>query len=504
MSRAVHPLFRRSLSARSLSLLVVVGLAACTDSGSGDSGGAVGDGGSSDGGADGGATGELTGVAASLDEDVPTVVTVSWEAPEAGSSWVEYGLDGRFDLSTPVVDSSEGQTERVLMGLKANHDYTVRAVTETADGVRMVSEELLVELPARASGLPSLQIMEDAGEFADDGGFILFTVMQNERSWVAIVDREGDYVWWHDGGEGVLAPTVELAADGQGVLFSTYDNGQQVDVGQLHRVDLQTGDKTTTRTVLGHHDFAELPDGSMAWIAFDTRTVDWDGRPTAVTGDAIVEGPEGAVEDTPLDTIWSVFDTLEPEPGCSHTEDLLQGTGGLDWIHANSLMYDEGDDAYYIQLRHIDTFVKVDRATGQVLWTLGEHGGDLRLQGDSERPLAHSHISHVWDGGMVVFDNGDHRGPQRSRIVEFSWDEDAGTYEEVWSYNGDGSEYVAIMGDARRLPEGSTLTTWASLGSIRQVADDQVVWRADTDIGSAVGRVRWIADLYDVSASLGY
>jgi len=445
-------------------------------------------------------TGDLTDLTATFNENVGSVLAVRWTAPADGSSWVEYGLDDSLGLSTPAQATDGGASDVTVLGLKASHSYTVQAFTETSDGTVYSSDPFTVDVPARPEGLPTMNLLAQADSYADSGGFILFTVMQSERSWVGIIDRDGDYVWWYDAGEGVLAPTVELARNGD-VLVSTYDNAQKTDIGMLERIAVATGEVTGTRTVLGHHDFAELPDGSFAWIAFDTRTAPINRVDTLVTGDAIVIGPEGATDGTALETVFSTFDFFPPAIVCSHAEEVLAGTEGLDWTHANSLAYDDADDAFFMEMRHLDTLAKIDRQTGEVLWTLGD-GGRSAMTGSEERPMAHPHWSHIWDDGMMYFDNGDHRTPQESRVVELAFDQDARTYEEVWSWSpGDGT-FSGVMGDARKLPGGDVLTAWAVQGSLRQLEGDEIVWQVDADIGSAVSRVRWIEDIYDTAASL--
>ena len=108
-------------------------------------------------------------------------------------------------------------------------------------------------------------------------------------------------------------------------------------------------------------------------------------------------------------------------------------------------------------------------------------------------------MSQLWDGGMVVFDNGDHHDPQVSGVVEYAWDEASRTVEQVWRHTDPDGRFTSMMGDVRKLPSGNYLVSWSALGTIEEITPDhEVVWRANAGVGMVVGRVRWIEDLYSL------
>ena len=54
----------------------------------------------------------------------------------------------------------------------------------------------------------------------------------------------------------------------------------------------------------------------------------------------------------------------------------------------------------------------------------------------------HAHMSHRWNDGILVFDNGYHTSPAQSRVVEYAIDEELGTYEQVWEYPDPSGRFV--------------------------------------------------------------
>ena len=90
----------------------------------------------------------------------------------------------------------------------------------------------------------------------------------------------------------------------------------------------------------------------------------------------------------------------------------------------------------------------------------------------------------------MVFDNGDHRDPQFSRVVELRLDEDARTVGVVWEHLEDDSSFLRLLGDAKRLSNGNTLISWTDLGRLDEVSPDgELLWRAELPLGTVFGRV---------------
>ena len=91
----------------------------------------------------------------------------------------------------------------------------------------------------------------------------------------------------------------------------------------------------------------------------------------------------------------------------------------------------------------------------------------------------------------MVFDNGVYNGPgggSLSRIVEYAYDEQAMTVEEVWSYPEPSGDSTNLMGDAKKLENGHVLASWADIGIFQEIdpATDTPVWTADIKNGQGL------------------
>jgi hypothetical protein len=279
------------------------------------------------------------------------------------------------------------------------------------------------------------------------------------------------------------------------------------------------GDIVTTRTPLGHHDFVlNGAAGAVGFLAYETADVDG----VTWASDAIVEGPEGtlAVDGAGRRRVWSWHSGFDEPPtlfdGLQEAF-LVANLADYEWTHSNSLMYDEGAGAYFVLSKFLDALAKVDRASGELEWVLGGPYSDFALPGgepvwtalDATALWSHGHMSHLWydpatqTGGFAMFDNGyyhpsqDGTGQGWSRVAEYSFDEVAMTVEKVWEHLEPDGGFTPVMGDVRKLPSGSYLVGWSTLGRIEEIAPDGTVpWRLDHPKGSITGRVSWYDEVF--------
>lgn len=435
---------------------------------------------------------------ATVSELIPTVVTVSWTTPEPSLSYVEYGLEGSFDEATPTEEEASLEHAIQVFGLKAGETYTFRVVSETEEGLRYEAETVSVELDPPPAELPLLTVSDYDPTAAAPGGYVLTALIQPYTSWIAIFDRDGDYVWYRKVEDSLSITQVKFEPKHNGLSFMEVDILGLTDQGKIRRFSLDGTEEATTRTVMGHHDYVELPDGTMAWPSYDFRTMEVEGEEMGVVGDMILELEEGGTdEDTPA-VAFAIMDQMAVYPPCYHFWEEVFQTGYNDFSHVNSLFYDETRDVFLALARNLDALLVIDASSGEILQHIGGDFADIATE-DPADMWSHPHLSHMWDGGFVLFDNGLHHDPSFSRIVEYKLDLDAGALELVWEWSDPEGLLNLIYGDAQKLGD-TYLTVWSEFGRIEEVsADGTVVWRVETEIGTAIGRSTWTDDLYDLS-----
>lgn len=243
-----------------------------------------------------------------------------------------------------------------------------------------------------------------------------------------------------------------------------------------------------------HHDVHELPNGNFMALSMAFQEVDYpDIGVTNVAGDVLVEfTPEGEVV-----WLWDAFDHLDPQRRRANFDDQivdpLTGLDASDWTHANGFVYDEVADTVTLSMRHQDWIINIDRATGDVLWRLGD-GGDFALA-DGDPWFFHQH-SPQWqaDGSLLLFNNGNGDpdtapADQRSHAVRYTLDFDLMTASVAWQ-DDETMLQVPFAGDADTIEGGHILVTDSSIfgptglySRLRELAvgnDPERIWMMTT------------------------
>jgi hypothetical protein len=407
-----------------------------------------------------------------VSEVIPTVVTARWTTPEPTVGWVEYGPDRDYAMRTPPTAEST-EHEVVLLGLWEDERFHLRTVSEDGDtGPHQTVRT--GELPAHA---PRLEVSGDTTSWS---GYQLLPFGGELRA-AGIVDPEGRLVWFYDPGSDLVITRAILAVDGEGVLIPQLAISHSDDRSGTQILHV-SWDGTVVRPIdlpMLDHDLTQLPDGTIAGLCAEAR----EGY-TAV-GDVIVEvSLDGA-----LTEVWNGWDAFDPaEIGAEFLEEEH-------WTHANAIGYDPVSDSYIVSFRHLNGLVRIDRASGEILWGLSGEVNDFAFTEGSQE-MEGQHQFQLVEGGILVFDNG---WPERgwSRAVEYALDTDAMTAEQVWEHIHEDRLLSAIKGDVSRFDDGATQIVWSANGQIQDIdPDGSVRWQLETEWGIWVGYSQRVDDLY--------
>ncbi len=394
-----------------------------------------------------------------------TVMTVTWtsDAPSVDAATVNV-QSASGDAWTQ--DATDG--DAFVWGFKPGDEVTV-TVTVESGGQAATSAPFSTTTSAADSSLPTLTVTGD-GDGALDGGLLLTTNVQGPGAAV-LIDTDGDYRWWAFIEDGKQIGRARLDVTGQSILAMPVNNSDDVHIG-IHRFALDGSLIETIAMDRMHHDFVQHSDGTLAFFVRDTQPQ--DGR--AITGDSIVEWDP---TDGSFTTIWSIWDT--------HTFTESKGPSETEWTHANALVFDEAEQVYYGSMLGMHAIIKIDRATGAALWTLGSPDSDFENTDGGHKIMETSHQFQFLDGSMLLFENGESERAS-SRAVELSFDESQPVIEELWEYEPDPSLYAYAMGDVWRLDGGDTVIDFSTSGQVMQVTDaGETVWQLNASIGGAFG-----------------
>lgn len=210
----------------------------------------------------------------------------------------------------------------------------------------------------------------------------------------------------------------------------------------------------------GHHEYEYNPNDET-YFTFTSYEITIDGEDYLF--DKIVEYDENA------EVVWE----LDTRSFVSHNQWCPFGDtkhGSADITHSNTIYYDPAEDAIYYLSRNVNTFYKIDHATGEVLWSVGEYGEFTQYDLDGyekESLFYHAHaVEPLGNNTYIIFDNDEHNQDtplsQNSRIIEVSLNHSTKTANETWVWKAPSSYWCIRWGDADKLANGNRLGTFGT------------------------------------------
>ncbi len=309
----------------------------------------------------------------------------------------------------------------------------------------------------------------------DSAGFSL-----TPYNYLVVMTTKGQLLALRNGGGGILIPGFA------GVSNPTYAPvkymGQDMIMFQgepdtsTHFWNLKTNATTDLPNVYGHHDTIFNPT-TKTFLTLRSYVRQIDGR--NVLMDTIVE------LDSKGNTLWT-WDSyagghfsLKDECQCNATT-VVNGQTVIDLTHANSLQWYFDTNIVYMNMRHLDTFCKINKTTNQTVWCLGRRGSFTLFDQDGKQVSSlwyHSHdVQEVQPGVFSMFDddydnttNTANPCPAtfeetiaHSRMLVITVDEQNMTARESWSWTAPREYWTPYWGSVDRLPNGDWIGDFGS------------------------------------------
>jgi arylsulfate sulfotransferase len=274
--------------------------------------------------------------------------------------------------------------------------------------------------------LPAYTVTNAPGAGTED------VLVSTDLKYAAILDRAGSLLYYRTFQPWLTENLQQFKLpDGQ-IEYVTgvgqFDGGGWL-VGAAHVMDAQFRDIADLQLVpngahdalpADAHDFLLLDHDHYVAMSYVQRTVDlsqlnpaWSSQ--ALVVNAVVQEVAGGKP---------VFEWDSANVPSLYFDSLLNNSfqaGVLaDYLHMNSMCIDPADGNFVFSFRHTDSIVKVDRKTGQILWTLGGKEDQFGLSGDQVFSFQH-YVRVESDGSLWVFDNGNML--HQTRVISFVLDE---------------------------------------------------------------------------------
>lgn len=411
-------------------------------------------------------------------EQARTVLRVRWDGVAQEDASVVF-IDALGHARAVPAEPGEGA---LLVGNRAADDVALRIVAGL-DGERVCTPPMLARTGDLPAGLPEGEVSAPGGGPETPAFLALPVLTDGGRRAMVFETRTGAPVWhWTLPASATNeSPIYRLAfrRDGRGVLLNVHDEDDGW--GGLFRVDWD-GSWTFLQVPGASRDFTELPDGTIAVLASEVRETE---SGLVIRGDRLIELSPGGerVE------VWNMFDDFPHDWGETVVLEPQGPRPFTEWAHANGLTFDAASGDYVISLPDVGRIVRVERASGALVWALGDDGGDFDTRGVPGRAVEMPHsVQLLDDDRLLVFNR---RGPSTcSSVLELELDVERGQATRAWEHASDDCLFVGFLGEGRRLPDGDTVVDWSSAGRLDIVGPEGTLrWRLALDLGAGFGFV---------------
>ncbi len=338
---------------------------------------------------------------------------------------------------------------RVLRGLKPGEEITVRLVN--TDGERIYS---LVYLPPSFPEIPiTTRQAGIAPGFLYLGFFVgaPFNIVMDNFGVPVYVNRRTqppfDFKPQPGGRYTFLERSGAQTSTGRDIFEAVVLNSAMREVRRFRtRPPLANTD---------NHDVLLLPGGNRILLAYEPVVHDGVVREDSVIQEVDAGGHEVLR--------WSSWGDIP-------LADNLSGNL-VEYAHINSVFVDT-DGNLIASLRGVSALVKINRETGELMWTLGGRSSDFAMDDPLGGFCGQHHAQRLPNGHILLFDNGADCAPGGadrgvSRAAEYAVDEVNHTAELVWSHSQ--GLYGFATGSVQRFDNGNTLIGWGTAAVITEV-----------------------------------
>jgi len=439
----------------------------------------------------------------------PLVALVNFSVAQPVSTLIELD-DGERSWSIKFDQTHDPEQGLAILGMKPDRKHELRITISNGVGEASLPVMLEYQTPPLPNGFGNFapikvktakpELMEPGYTFLSvrrrvPGRSLWITKAQRKfmTSWGLIValDNSGEVVWYYEADTRISG--IDRLQNGHLLFHLTDFRTVELDmlgnkVREWYAADRPSGPAKDAIPIVGaqtlHHQPLEMPSGNFMSFSANARQVkdyytsetdvDAPRKDQKVMGDSVIEfGREGNIV-----WRWNAWDHLDPyRVGYDFLDPYWHVRGfpeHADWTHGNGLAYDERDDSIIVNFKHQDALFKIDRASGDIKWILGQNtdwpddlkSKVLQPKGDEFRWIFHAHNPRITKAGtIIIYDNGTFQArpfeqvlkPHEtfSRAVEYEVDEDNMTVRQVWASHSEVGPDTCVtpaMGDAHSMP----------------------------------------------------
>ena len=262
-------------------------------------------------------------------------------------------------------------------------------------------------------------------------------------------DKFGDIRWYFSGLEGKDLNFLQKDSEGNFIVLGPADIGKRsfYIIDPMGKVLKQYDHESAFDGI--HHDIIQLENGNYVFMS----------HAPGGNQDLIVEIDQESGQEVQR---WNIREILDPDRYHKLSET------SIDWLHANSIVYDPADEHFLISSRHQNAIFKIRKSDGALKWIIGPHDfWTAEYQPYLFEPLNFSEEEWNWgqhaaqlteEGNILFFNNGNYRSYDSdaiqqtyTEVQEFKIDESTMEIEKVWAWGKEKNLFTKWTGDVDQL-----------------------------------------------------
>ncbi|MGL4346047.1 MAG: aryl-sulfate sulfotransferase [Cellulosilyticaceae bacterium] len=332
------------------------------------------------------------------------------------------------------------EQELVIVGLYGGCTNQVEIKAKKNDVV-VGSVQLVIETQPLPAEYDYLEVVQSQKDKVSEGWMTLCLARADGSrpfgNLYSIMDYDGQIRWYYLGKSWYLFKKLK---NGRLVVDSPVSEGEYEKYSPTGVVEMDYLGRYYDFYEMpngSHHDICEMPNGNILALTQHAHTVE----------DVVVEFDRKTRQIIDVIDFNEILDPLRPA-----VIDKKVINDERDWLHLNSVSYDERDGGIVVSSRNQSLVVKIDKATRAIKWILGPHENwaesykQYLLQpvgGDFEWSWS-GHTAIIHGDNILLFDNGNYRsfdfekatlaGSNYSRGVEYHLDLERQEVSQVWQY----------------------------------------------------------------------
>ncbi len=293
-----------------------------------------------------------------------------------------------------------------------------------------------------------------------------FFFMKSALGTPVVLDSDGEIRWIGPG----TASSFSSAFEDGGFVVGAQDSTK------LSRIELDGSTSEVALIAPAFTNFHHNIDPGKFGLLVDLDAVDQNGVPSVESNLAEITGAGVVLQR------WDMAALLGDYMRSQGDDPSAFIRPGVDWFHMNGATYDPRDDSLIVSSRE-NFLIKIDYATGRVIWILGDptkywftfpslRARALTLDADGFYPIGQHAPSITSDGQVMVFNDGfgslnqpagQPAGASRmfSAVSVYSIDEASSTAHETRRFDDDQSILSIICSSAYEAADRSILVDYA-------------------------------------------